>query len=297
MDLHPLCEQPIVLHSREIDCWVMCGSRDELTIGTYDSRVVVFNMSKQMETRKTDESSLSTHEVVLCSFKKRLSWSVGSGSIWPHALCLDENYHLQGYRLFVAVRTDLVAYDYDTGALLFRANCHSKILSMDMRRDMPCVVAGTQAKHVIVDSVREGSWGKVLDTLTGHLAPVSNVRIDHETHVCYTLDSESELCCWNLDHPVLLHRQHLAKKSLNDAHKKHDSIWRKVELYPSKTRFELAHMFERTVVLAHSSDHHETLIEIDDHLRYVATRQTPSPGRNSQKTALYSLYDILHVPS
>lgn len=250
-------------------------SRNELVIGCYDSRIIISGLSKEIVTKKTDESSLTALQVMRCTLTKRLSWSVGAGSVWPHAMCLDENFHLQGHRLFVAVQADLLAYDWETGAQLFRTHCHSKILSLDLRCDDPSLVAGNQNHEVVIYSARQGSLGKVLDTLQGHRAPIACVRIDQASKVIYTLGADSELCCWNVDQHVLLHRQGLARKmGTGNAQK---NPWRKVELYPSKCRFEIARVGEEAFLLAQTHEHRSSLVNIESHLRFVQRVSSSSP--------------------
>jgi hypothetical protein len=275
-DLHPLCTVPIVMHNREIVCTQMCTSRNEVVLGGYDSRVIILSLFKEMVEKKADASALTTHLVMQCNMKKRLSWSVGSSSVWPHAFCLDEGFHLQGYRLFVAVVSDLVAYDYETGSQLFRTHCHSKILSMDMRRDTPCLCVGNQANEVVVYSARPGSLGKVLDTFHGHQSAVSAIRIEHASKVCYTMDTNSELCCWNVDQHILLFRQKLVDGREN-SEKQKNNPWRKVELHPSFCRLQLATVQGNDMMLAHTPDHQESIMVIKSHLRYVGRFQSNSP--------------------
>lgn len=275
-DLHPLCTVPIVMHNREIVCTQMCTSRNEVVLGGYDSRVVILSLFKEMVEKKADASALTTRLVMQCSMKKRLSWSVGSSSVWPRAFCLDEGFHLQGYRLFVAVISDLVAYDYETGSQLFRTHCHSKILSMDMRRDTPCLCVGNQANEVVVYSARPGSLGKVLDTLHGHHSAVSAIRIEHASKVCYTMDTNSELCCWNVDQHILLFRQKLVDGREN-SEKQKSNPWRKIELHSSFCRLQLATVQGNDMMLAHTSDHQESMMVIKSHLRYVGRFQSDSP--------------------
>jgi hypothetical protein len=275
-DLHPLCTVPIVMHNREIVCTQMCTSRNEVVLGGYDSRVVILSLFKDMVEKKADASALTTHLVLQCNMKKRLSWSVGSSSVWPHAFCLDEGFHLQGYRLFVAVVSDLVAYDYETGSQLFRTHCHSKILSMDMRRDTPCLCVGNQANEVVVYSARPGSLGKVLDTFHGHQSAVSAIRIEHASKVCYSMDTNSELCCWNVDQHILLFRQKLVDGREN-SEKQKKNPWRKVELHPSFCRLQLATVQGNDMMLAHTPDHQESIMVIRSHLRYVGRFQSDSP--------------------
>jgi len=243
-------------------------------IGCYDSRVTIFRFSKEIVTKKTDESSLSEMKVMRCNMKKRLSWSVGAGSVWPQAMCLDENFHMQGHRVFVAVQGDLLAYDWDTGAQLFRTHCHSKILSMDIRRDSPCLVAGNQNHEVVVYSARQGQLGKVLDTLLGHAAPVAHVRIDNASDVCYTLDANSGLCCWNVDQHVLLRQQDLA---CNNGKEDAQNPWRKIELHPAKCSFEFAKIGKENFVLAKTHDHQGSMVNILPHMRFVQNVETSSP--------------------
>ena len=196
----------------------------ELVIGCYDSRILILSESREIILKKADESALSAQELQVCSMKKRLSWSVGTGSVWPVAICVDQNCHRQGYRLFVAVNSELVAYDYESGAQLFRTTCRAKILSLDIRHDVPSLVAGNQANEVVIYSARQGSIGKVQDTLHGHDAAVECVRIDHHSKICYSLDKTSDLCCWNIDRHVLLHRQNISHAAnSNEERKKYSS--------------------------------------------------------------------------
>ena len=256
-------------------------------IGCFDSRIIILGLSKEVITKKTDESSLTALEVMRCNLKKRLSWSVGSGSVWPHAMCLDENFHLQGHRLFVASQADLLAYDWETGAQLFRTHCHSKILSLDLRRNAPTLVAGNQNHEVVIYSARQGSLGKVLDTLQGHAAPVACVHIDQASQVSYTLGADSELCCWNVDQHVLLHRQGLAcKTGTGDSQ---NNPWRKVELHPAKCRFDIVKIGEEAFLLAQTHEHRSSLVNIESHLRFVQRVVSSSPViwmRSIQSAAL-----------
>jgi hypothetical protein len=48
--------------------------------------------------RKTQQHLYTKHAQITlnrCKMKKRLSWSLGSGSEWAHDLCLDEAWHLE----------------------------------------------------------------------------------------------------------------------------------------------------------------------------------------------------------
>ena len=285
-DLHATAERPILLHSRELVCWQMCTSRNELVMGSYDSYLSIFELSKATVKRKKDEFSLTAMEMSECRMRKRVSWSVGSDSVWPAALCLDENFHLKGYRIFVSVQNELVGYDYETGAELFRSRCHAKITSLDMRRDMPCIVAGNRMSQVVTYSARQGALGKRIDIFQGHSAPVSSVLIDHVSKVCYSLDAASNLCCWNLDHHVLLQHKNVSPSPAEDDEGRRKNDWLKTEVHSAKCQLQLVHMPGRrgetkvsgkNFLLAHTAQHHESMIEIQSHLRYLQKIQSPSP--------------------
>ena len=239
-DLHATAERPILLHSRELVCWQMCTSRNELVMGSYDSYLSIFELSKEKVKRKKDEFSLTAIEMSECSMRKRVSWSVGSDSVWPAALCLDENFHLKGYRIFVSVQKDLVGYDYETGAELFRSHCHAKITSLDMRRDMPCIVAGNRMSQVVTYSARQGALGKRIDIFQGHSAAVSSVLIDHVSKVCYSLDAASNLCCWNLDHHVLLQHKNVSPSPAEDDEGRRKNDWLKTEVHSAKCQLQFS---------------------------------------------------------
>ena len=115
----------------------------------------------------------------------------------------------------------------------------------------------TTHTHTHTHTHSQGSQGKVLDTFTGHEAGVRTVRIDHQTHVCYTLDLLSQLYCWNLEQHVLLHQQSLAPKNSRekDSQAQQHKIWRKVEVHPAKTSFDLVCLFGKTFLLAHTDSH------------------------------------------
>jgi WD40 repeat protein len=183
---------------------------------------------------------------------------------------------LQGYRLFAAVVNDLFAYDYETGSQLFRVSYHSKLVSMDMRQDTPSIVAGNKDKEIVILSVRQGSLGKVLDILKGHEAEINHVRIDHSSHICYSLDADNELICWNVDQHILLYQQNLvAKKTLEET--KMVNPWCKVEITPAACRFLLDVHCGVPVMLVHTSDHQESLVDIECYQRFLGNVHSPSP--------------------
>lgn len=274
-DLRSLIDAPVSLHARHLVCLAQCVSRSEIIISSIDGAVKIYTLLMNKVLKTEDKASCVLREFNEYIVSCRLSWNLGGGLHHVRHFCIDEGWHNEGCRAMGIVDMAVWCWNWDTGALEFKiTNSHlsmrQRVVCLEIRRDMPLLVAGFKDGRICVWSVRPGSQGKVVESLAGHQnRAIAGLKLDHRTGVLYSLDDEAMLKCWDIDRGVLVHEYEL-NPQIDQEEQQRDSQWATLEITRSPCRLALSYVQGRTVLIVRTPRHQEKVLQGQIHRRFFA---------------------------
>jgi hypothetical protein len=280
-NLDSLVETPVVLHERQLVCMTQSVAKGEIIVSYIDGKVSIFSLTKHTIIKKADgdEASCVTREYYDYIVRERITWNLGGGLNFVRDFTVDEGWHNEGVCVLGIVDMNVIAWRWETGVPVFKISgshlaLRQRLTVIEMRDDLPQIVAGFADGRMQNWSIRPGSRGKVVETLDGHDCAIQGLRIDYKAGVIYSIDEEALMRCWHLEAGTLINHSNLTDERDKEEATQHNP-WKYHEINRETCSIDIAYIDGVAMLLCRTPRHHSKILQVQTHRRFFSRASYP----------------------